>query len=560
MKTRLPMLLPLILGGILAGMLLGWLPRDWSAGWSSWSAFRGGAFAPGASRPPQAPEEKGGTDTGSGMDFLLARQWADAADRILALLERRLGVEGARDHEAILTFKTEQAYRDFLARAAAAGLKVLDQMDAFRMVRVGYDELGALQRDLLANAADYGDVGANYNAYFPSTPEKEDRAAQNEVAFGDNMLPFLGVTGDHSQWGKGVTIAVLDSGVAADATFGSLGRVRYLDIGQGLLGNGEGDGHGTAVAGLAAGQSPDAMGVSPASDILSIKVTGAEGTSDLFTLAKGIQKAVDAGSPVVIISLGAYQNSPVLTSAIDYASARGVVIVAASGNDQAAQMTWPAADPRVVSVGAVDASEQQATFSNSGKGLTFTAPGYGINTAWLNGERVVFDGTSASAPIVAGGVAAMLSENPGMTAVQAVEILQLYSSDGGAPGADPAYGSGILNLGWAMNRNDTTRVDTAVSSHYYNNQTGQMEFVVQNRSGSTVNGMNLYITGSAGQLAYQIPQLDPGGSTTVSIPVNQIDLSRAVNGLSYRSQLLNPNSVTDVLPVNNQRASTVSKQ
>jgi subtilisin family serine protease len=187
------------------------------------------------------------------MDFLLARQWADAADRILALLERRLGVEGARDHEAILTFKTEQAYRDFLARAAAAGLKVLDQMDGFRMVRVGYDELGALQRDLLANAADYGDVGANYNAYFPSTPEKEDRAAQNEVPFGDNMLPFLGVTGDHSQWGKGVTIAVLDSGVAADATFGSLGRVRYLDIGQGLLGNGEGDGHGTAVAGLAAG-------------------------------------------------------------------------------------------------------------------------------------------------------------------------------------------------------------------------------------------------------------------------------------------------------------------
>lgn len=556
----MPMLLPLVLGGIMAGLLLWWLPRDWAANWGSWAAFRSGASAPGASRPPQAPVEKAGADTGSGMDFLLARQWADAADRILALLERRLGVEGAIDHEAILTFKTEQAYRDFLARAAGAGLKVLDQMDGFRMVRVGYDELGALQRDLLANAADYGDVGANYNAYFPSTPEKEDRAAQNEVAFGDNVLPFLGVTGDHSQWGKGVTIAVLDSGVAADATFGSLGRVRYLDIGQGLLGNGEGDGHGTAVAALAAGQSPDAMGVSPGSDILSIKVTGADGTSDLFTLAKGIQKAVDAGSPVVIISLGAYQNSSVLTSAIDYASARGVVIVAASGNDQAAQMTWPAADPRVVSVGAVDALEQQATFSNSGEGLKFTAPGYGINTAWLNGERVVFDGTSASAPIVAGGVAAMLSENPGMTAVQAVEILQLYSSDGGAPGTDPAYGSGILNLGWAMNRNDTTRVDTAVSSHYYNNQTGQMEFVIQNRSGSTVSGMNLYITESAGQLAYQIPPLNPGASTTVSIPVNQIDLSRAVNGLSYRSQLLNPNNVTDVLPVNNQKASTVSKQ
>ena len=121
MKTRLPMLLPLILGGIMAGLLLWWLPRDLSANWGSWAAFRGGASAPGASRPPQAPEEKAGTDTGSGMDFLLARQWADAADRILALLERRLGVEGAIDHEAILTFKTEQAKsEDFVLSAGAS--------------------------------------------------------------------------------------------------------------------------------------------------------------------------------------------------------------------------------------------------------------------------------------------------------------------------------------------------------------------------------------------------------------------------------------------------------
>jgi Subtilase family len=288
-------------------------------------------------------------------------------------------------------------------------------------------------------------------------------------------------------------------------------------------------------------------------------VTGADGTSDLFTLAKGIQAAVDAGAQVINISLGAYQNSPVLTQAIDYASARGAVIVAAAGNDQASKLTWPAADPRVVSVGSVDALEQQAGFSNSGTGLKLTAPGLDLYTAGADGSRVSFSGTSGSAPIVAGSIAAMMSQNAGMTAVQAWEVLSYYSNDGGAPGADAAYGSGILNLGWAMNRYEPARVDTAVSSHYFNNKTGQMEFVVQNRSGAAVNGMTLYLTDSMGQTVWNIPPLSPGGTSTVTVPVNQLELSRSADGLYYRSQLINPANVQDVVPGNNQKASTVSK-
>lgn len=496
MKSRLPLLMPLILGGILAGLLLLILPRDWTAGWDFGAGKRSAAsgLKPSEKGTPVEPEEKA---EWSGADHPgTDPAWDEAAEKIRALLERRLGGKDAKPNEAILTFKSGEAYQDFLKRAAAAGLKVMDRIDEARMARVGYDGLDALQNDLMANARDYGDVAANYSVYIPEAPAKEDRAAQSEVPFGDSMLPFLGVTGDHSQWGKGVTVAVLDSGVAPDATFGT-GRLRTIDIGQGLLG--EGQGHGTAVAALATGESPDAMGVAPAANVLSIKVTGADGTSDLFTLAKGIRTAVDSGASVINISLGAYQNSAILTSAIDYATEAGSVIVAAAGNDQAAQMTWPAADPRVISVGAVDALEQQATFSNSGEGLKITAPGYGINTAWLDGQRVVFDGTSGSSPIVAGAVAAMMSENPGLNASQAWMILQAYSSDGGAPGADNAYGSGILNLGWAMNYANPARVDTAVSSHYYNNQTNQMEFVVQNRSGAPVSGMQLFITDSLGK-------------------------------------------------------------
>ena len=558
MNPRLSMLLPLILGGILAALLLLLLPRDWTAGWDLGNVMKSGM--PPVGPPKSAPERVTNPEPDPAADFAGAQKWADAAARIRALLERRLGGKHARENEALLSFKTDEAYQKFLARAAAAGLKVIDQLDGFRTVRVGYDDPDAIQRDLLANAADYDGVAANYSAYHPSTPVREDRAAQQEVGFGDNVLAFLGVTGGNSQWGKGVTIAVLDSGVAGDATFGTTGRVRYLNIGQGLLGTGEGDGHGTAVAALAAGQSPDAMGVAPGAEILSIKVTGEDGTSDLFTLAKGIRMAADSGAQVINISLGAYENSAILTQAITYAMARGSLIVAPSGNDQAATMTWPAADTRVVSVGAIDAVEQQASFSNSGEGLKMTAPGYGINTAWLNGERVVFDGTSGSAPIVAGAVAAMMSENPGLTANQAWEVLQQYSSDGGAPGADNAYGSGILNLGWAMNRNDPVRVDTAVSSHYYNNLTGQMEFVIQNRSGTAVSSMELFITDNMAQNAYTIPFLNPGASTIIALPVNQLELTRSQSGLAYRSQLMNPAGTRDVIPANNQKASTVFKR
>jgi hypothetical protein len=555
MKSRLPLLMPLILGGILAGLLLLVLPRDWTAGWNLWS----NRFTAPPGEPPKPsqtpPPAKAEAD--QGFDFNLARQWADAADRIMAMLKRRLEVDGARKNEALLSFKSEQAYRDFLARAAAAGLRVLDKLDGFHMVRVGYDDLGALQKDLLAHAAEYGDVGANYLAYIPETPAKEDRAAQNEMPFGDNMLPFLGIK-DNQNWGRGVTIAILDSGVAPNSTFGN-GRLRYLDIGMGKLGTAE-DGHGTAVAALALGEDADARGIAPGAQALSIRVTGADGMSDLFTLAKGITAAVDEGAQVINISLGAYQNSSVLTRAIDYAVKAGALVVAPSGNDQAAVMTWPAADTRVVSVGAVDALEQQATFSNSGQGLKITAPGYGINTAWSDGSRVVFDGTSGSSPIVAGAVAAMMSQNPGMGANEAFLVLQQYSNDGGAPGADSAYGTGILNVGWAMDWANPTRVDTAVSSHYYNNNSGTMEFVVQNRSGLAVSGLQLNVTDSMGQSAWTIPPLAAGATTTVSLPVNQLELQRADSGIRFRSQLVNPATMTDIVPSNNQKASTISKR
>ena len=491
----------------------------------------------------------------------LARVAADssrvaARAKLKALLQRRLETKEARSHEAVLTFKSEEAYRRFLARAGESGLRLRGQIDSMRTIRVGYDAMDALVDDMLANSVDYQSIDANYLVHTPLTPAAEDRPKVSQVPLGNHSMEFLGVTGDHSQWGRGVTVAVLDTGVASDATL-SGGRVQYLELGYGLSpGNGAEDGHGTAVAGLVAGASPDAPGVASAATILSIRVTGNDGMSDSFSLAQGILAAIDAGARIINISMGSYAETAVLTSAIDYASARGAVIVASAGNDGAAQLMWPAADARVVSVGAVDAFEQQVYFSNAGEQLKITAPGYGVDAAWLGGQRVSFDGTSASAPLVAGAIAAVMSATPGLSAADAWAVLQQHTSDAGVPGADSAYGSGILNVGWAMNRNDPTRVDSAIAGEYYDSAAGTMNVVVQNRGGLAASGLRLEVTVSGVTNSLTVPTLNSGATYLVKTPLSPEQLA-ATGGIVFRSQLNNPSGLVDQVPANNSKAGVI---
>jgi Subtilase family len=516
------------------------------------------AEAPPATAPAKvSPGEPTVSNDPPVIDRSLAEAKARVARELLANLQRMLVRRDARPQEGVLTFKDDDAYQRFLTRAGEAGLTVLDQLPGLRAVRVRYDALSSLQRDLLDHAPDYSDVAANFLVNIPQVPAKEDRAKIDQVPFGNRTLDFLGVTGDHSQWGRGTTIAILDSGVSGDATFGQ-GRVRAIDVGLGTAAGTDSEGgHGTAVAALAAGLSPDAPGVSPSANLLSLRVTDANGTSDIFTVSRAIQAAVDAGAKIINISLGGYGTTSTLDAAITYASERGAIIVAAAGNDQAAQLTWPAADPRVISVGAVDAAGQQVTFSNSGPQLQMTAPGYGVQTAWLDGQRVTVNGTSASAPIVSGAIAAVMSENPGFTPQQAWEVLQKTASDSGAPGADANYGNGILNLGWAMNRNNPAYLDTAVASHYYDATNNEMDFVVQNRSSQPVGGLQLNIAAGGVTSTYAISTLGSGASTVIKLPVDQ-NAIRANGSINFSSQLVNPAGITDRVPSNNRRSSTLA--
>jgi hypothetical protein len=476
---------------------------------------------------------------------------------MLIELAQLLDRGGAREREAVLVLKDDAALRRLLERAQKAGLTILGQLGPLRAVRVRFDSVNALQRDLIENNGDYDSLTANGLFGVPRPPARQDRDNVDQVPFGNDTLAFLGANGDRSSWGRGTTIAILDTGVAADATFG-LGRLRALDIGLGTApGAGADDGHGTAIAALAGGLSPDAPGVAPSASLISIRVTDTSGTSDLFTIAQGIVTAVDAGAHLINVSLGGYSTGGVLDAAISYATQKGVLIVAAAGNDQAAQLSWPAADSRVVSVGAIDKAEQQVSFSNSGPQLQLTAPGYGVQTAWLDGQRVYVDGTSASAPIVAGAVAAVMSQNPNLSPQQAVDVLARTANDGGAPGADPAFGHGILNLATAFNSGKLSYVDTAVSSHHFDAESGQMQFVVQNRSGRAVSGMSLNVSVGTSTTSHTVPSLAVGETYVAKVPVNEITLKQT-GSIAFTTQLTNPAGVVDQVPLNNKRTSVLT--
>jgi len=180
-----------------------------------------------------------------------------------------------------------------------------------------------------------------------------------------------------------------------------------------------------------------------------------------------------------------------------------------------------------------------------------------VQTAWLDQQRVTVNGTSASAPLVAGSVAAVMSADPRLTAAQAWAILAATTNDAGAPGTDSDYGRGILNVGWAMSRHDPTRVDPAISSHHFDAAKNQMDFVIQNRGAQPVSGLTLDIATNGFTTTQRVPTLAPGASTVLILPVDQKSLT-SESALIYRTTLHTPIGVNDADPSNNQKSSRLT--
>ena len=256
--------------------------------------------------------------------------------------------------------------------------------------------------------------------------------------------------------GSGVTVAVIDTGV--DTTHPDLAD--NLVPGRNVLGLTasddvtDGHGHGTHVAGTVAAVTDNGIGVAgvaPGARIMPIKALDAAGGGWSSDIADGIVHAVDHGAGVVNLSLSSAGANSVLADAVAYARSRGVVVVAAGGNGRLRgnQTAYPAAFPGVIAVAATDATDADASFSNTGDYIDLAAPGVDILSTLRGGGYGSMSGTSMATPHVAGIAALLLDElaeeGPVDSGDPVTDLMIRTAEDLGQPGWDPAYGYGLVD-------------------------------------------------------------------------------------------------------------------
>ncbi|MEU9098864.1 type VII secretion-associated serine protease mycosin [Streptomyces sp. NPDC048361] len=272
--------------------------------------------------------------------------------------------------------------------------------------------------------------------------------------------------------GKGITVAVLDTGV--DGSHPDLaGQVLP---GEDLIGFGAGQGsrdwarHGTAMAGIIAGHGHGAgdrsgvLGIAPEAKILPVRVI-LESTdparkqareSKGGALAEGIRWAADHGADVINLSLGDDSASahpePAEDAAIQYALGKGAVVVASAGNggDQGDHISYPAAYPGVIAVAAVDKYGTHASFSTRHWYATVSAPG--VDVVIADPDRKYYEGwgTSAASAFVSGAVALVRSADPGLSPAQIKKLLEDTARDAPEGGRDDAHGYGLIDPAAAL--------------------------------------------------------------------------------------------------------------
>lgn len=250
------------------------------------------------------------------------------------------------------------------------------------------------------------------------------------------------VDGDISR----VVVAILDTGVADHPELaGALlpGRNFTSDDATDWT---DREGHGTHVAGIVAANVGGAIeGVAAGARILPVKVLDDTGSGTTDWSATGILWATDNGADVINMSFGSSWASSAQTSAIAYARAQGVTVIAAAGNENVSAPFYPAADPGVVAVSAVDEFREKASFSNFGSYVDLAAPGVGILSSGIDGSEESLSGTSMASPHVAGVAALLKATAPDLTPDQVEQAMAASVTDLGPAGRDEVFGHGLVD-------------------------------------------------------------------------------------------------------------------
>ena len=470
-------------------------------------------------------------------------------------LEALLGSKEFYDFS--IGFTSRRSMDDFLLNLKDSGLTLLSSIPQLSSSRFRVTD-PRLAAKFLSENDSIKQFEINFPIFRPRVPLMSEESEGNPEY--RTVGESLHLAEDRTNWGMEVKIAVLDSGI--DFSHPALSHLQHEQISliDPSVSQSVSLSHGTGIASIIAGMNEDYLGIAPKAKILSLQVLDENGVGDVFTLAEGIVLAVDKGCSVINLSLGGQESSEILKAAVNYAESKGVILVAAAGNDGFSEVSFPARYDSVIGVTALSPDGRVADFSNFGDGVDLAAPGVGIVSAWNDNGYAIFDGTSSAAALVTGAIATEISRNPKMEKKNLQKLFLELANEVDQPGFDENSGYGALNLNRVIHRNDLTYHDGAVVGYYFHPENlinlgdgGTVPFTitVQNQGSSWINGMNLIVEYRGLEKNYFFSNLQPGQTRSEKLFV---EVGQGREGFEIRSsiELLGQD---DKNPANNLRVS-----
>ncbi|MEL4897529.1 S8 family serine peptidase [Crocosphaera sp. Alani8] len=321
------------------------------------------------------------------------------------------------------------------------------QGERIYIIKGNKDFLKKIQQSELRGLTDY--IEANYQYH---TLE-----AVNDSRYKEQWnLQNINIEGAWQQVkGKGVTVAVIDTGVSRVPDLQKTEFVEGYDFVNNKKDASDDHGHGTHVAGTVAQSTNNRYGVAGVAykaKIMPLKVLSAAGFGTISDIAEAIRFAADNKADIINMSLGGGGASKMMEDAINYAHEKGVVIVAAAGNSGLSSASYPSRYDKVISVSALNAKKEKAFYSNYGVGVDISAPGGGkdqkilqetIDPSTGQPKMAEFMGTSMASPHVA-GVAALI-RSAGVTDADKIRKILEESATEVENDKFNYYGSGQLD-------------------------------------------------------------------------------------------------------------------
>jgi len=249
--------------------------------------------------------------------------------------------------------------------------------------------------------------------------------------------------------GKGVKIAVIDSGVINHPELNIAGGVSTVDYTTSWI---DDNGHGSHVAGIigakqgyASVNGSDVVGVAPNVELYAVKAMDKNGDGTLQDILEAIDWAIQNDMDIINLSLGTTEHSPLLEEMVNRAYNEGIIVVGASGNDgYGTPVNYPAKYDSVIAVSSINRGMNVSIYSSTGKEIEFSAPGEDIVSTYLNNQYAMMSGTSQATPHVSGMFALLKEVYPTKSNKELRKIMQGFVEDLGATGRDSDFGYGYV--------------------------------------------------------------------------------------------------------------------